>query len=444
MAASTITEHQQQLAIHGGEKAFAGAEGKAIRKHGMEEFLAMAKRFAFKPEAIARMQEMFSDEDMDGHGPVFARYWSTFPKPSSCEGFEARARELFGSPYALGVSSGTAALHAAMVAVGAGPGKEVVVPSLGFMATAVAVALTGATPVFCDVDHSLQLDPDKLEACISENTVAVAPTHHWGVVADMDPIMAIATRHKIRVIEDCAQSPGATYKGRMVGTIGDIGCFSISAYKIIGGGEAGLLLCKDQRLFERANQLAECGGLWRENRFAVPRYEGELFVGTNYRMSELEAAIDRVQLDRLEGIVSRTRTSFHRVASQLLRCREIQPQKLNDAQGLVGYQLRFFPQSYELAGELSKAIRAEGVGCGYRGKDMKPDWHRSCDMYPLADHLKAHSNVDCPVGSDLYARELSIGIAQSWTAEDCDGVAAAINKVLRAMCTVDENAAAWM
>src|SRR5699024_9697665 len=157
-----------------------------------------------------------------------------------------------------------------------------------------------------------------LEECITDKTIAVAPTHHWGGVADMEPIMAIARKHNLKVIEDCAQSPGAKYKGKYVGTIGDFGCFSISAYKIIGGGEGGLLLARDKKLFDAANQLAECGGLWREDRFALPRYEGELFVGTNYRMSELEAAVDIVQLQKLPDIVKRMHSAFTQVSSQLI------------------------------------------------------------------------------------------------------------------------------
>jgi 8-amino-3,8-dideoxy-alpha-D-manno-octulosonate transaminase len=306
-----------ELAMNGGPKSVEGFEGQAEPKIGVEEFLAIARRFGFKPEALERLAATVSDDDLTGSGPNLAKYATAFPAPASGVQFEAKARELFDSPFALGFSSGTGALHAAMIAAGASAGKEVVVPGVGFMATAAAAALCGATPVFCDVDESLQLDPGKMEACLTPDTVAVAPTHHWGMVADMDPILEIARRHNIKVVEDCAQSPGAKYKGRYVGTIGDLGCFSISAYKIIGGGEGGLLLARDERLFECASQLAECGGLWRPNRFAPARYEGELFVGTNYRMSDLEATVDLVQLGKLDAIIERTRTNYFRVTRQL-------------------------------------------------------------------------------------------------------------------------------
>jgi 8-amino-3,8-dideoxy-alpha-D-manno-octulosonate transaminase len=434
-----------ELAVNGGPKSVQAYQGQAEPKIGMEEFLAIAKRFGFKPAALERLAATVSNDDLEGNGPNFAKYWSAFPAPASGFQYEAKARELFGSPFALGMSSGTGALHAAMVAAGAEKGKEVIIPAMGFMATAAAAAITGATPVFCDVDESLQLNPTKIEACITPNTVAVAPTHHWGMVADMDPILEIARKHKLKVIEDCAQSPGAQYRGRYVGAIGDLGCFSISAYKIIGGGEGGLLLAQDERVFERASQLAECGGLWRENRFAPARYEGELFVGTNYRMSDLEATVDLVQLGKLQGIVERTRTNYLRVTEQLATFAEIVPQKVNDRDGLIGYQLRFFPQTHELSAKIVEALRAEGIGAGTRGPNAGPDWHVSSEMFPLIDTLGAVTRYDqCPVANDLYHREISVGISQWWTKNDCDAVAAGINKVLSAYCTPSDDAKVWL
>jgi len=442
----TLTQsNTADLAVNGGPKTVTGFEGIGEPKIGVEEYLALGKRFGFTPEAIERVAATISNDDLQGDGPNFGTYATSFPKPSSGSQYEAKARELFGSPYALGTSSGTGALHSAMIACGAKPGKEVIVASVGFMATAAAVALTGATPVFCDIDESMQLDPTKLEACITPNTVAVAPTHHWGQLADMDPILEIAARHGLKVIEDCAQSPGAQYKGRYVGTIGDIGCFSISAYKIIGGGEGGLLLAKDEKLFDRANQLAECGGLWRENRFSQARYDGELFIGTNYRMSELESTVDTVQLGKLEGIVTRYRNNYLRIVSQLEKFSEIVPQKVNDVEGLIGYQLRFFPQTHELSAELSKALQAEGVPAGTRGLNGRADWHVCSEMFPVTTTLGVVTRYDqCPVGPDLYRREISMGVNQWWTEADCDAVAAGLNKVFNAYCTPDENAKPWL
>ena len=437
----------KDLAINGGPKAFAGMTGKAEPKLGVEEFLSIAERFGFTPEALARIRSAVSDDDLIGGGPNLARYMCPFPLPPKGPQLEALAREKFGVKHAVGITSGTAAVHAAMVAVGAGPGREVICPAIGFMATSAAVAVTGATPVFCDVDESFQMDPAKIEPLVNERTVAVIPTHQWGGVCDMEPILAAARKHGLRVVEDCAQSPGGRYRGRCVGTLGDVGCFSISAYKIIGGGEGGLVLTDDERLFDRVRQLAECGGLWRPDRFAPPRYEGELFAGTNYRMSELEAAVDLVQLEKLDGVVARYHDVFTRVAGRLNGFGEIVPRRVTDAAGWIGYELRFYPATCELGRRIADALAAEGIDCGTRGPDGPPDWHVYYHMYPVildAAAGRRWRRGDCPVADDLYDRSVVVRLNQWYSQRDCDAVAAGINKVLSAYCTPDENARPWI
>jgi len=452
-----------KLAIDGGRKAFAAMKGAAQPKIGVEEFLSVAERFGFKPDALARLRATVSNDDLVPGAAHLARYYCALPDLVSGPKFEALAREVFGVKHALSVSSGTAALHSAFVAAGVGPGTEVIVPAVGFMATAAAVMLAGGVPVFSDVDDSLQMDPKAIELAITPRTVALAPTHHWGGVADMDPIMAIARKHSLKVIEDCAQSPGGHYKGRHVGTIGDLGCFSISCYKIIGGGEGGLVLTNDERLYERACQLAECGGLWRKDRFAPPRYDGELFVGTNYRMSELEASVDIVQLRKLSGVVERHRRVRKHVVERLKGYREIVPQRVNDVEGQVGYLLRFYPETVELGEKIVAALKAEGVSCSMRGTKAGPDWHQYSDMFPITlgapmaanglpqtdpRYIERGGKVryhrgDCPVADDLYNRNVMVHLNQWYSDEDCESVAAAINKVLSAYCTEDANAKPW-
>ena len=440
-------EGAAELAINGGPKAFEGMTGKPQPKIGVAEFMSLARRFGFSPEALARMEGAVSDDDLAGGGPNLARYATAAPAPPAGDEMEAMAREMFGVRHALTVSSGTGALHAAMIAVGAKPGREVIVPAVGFLATSAAVAMTGATPVFCDIDESFQMDPAKLSPLINERTVAVVPTHQWGGVADMTPILDVARERGIRVIEDCAQSPGGRYGGRWVGTLGDIGCFSISAYKIIGGGEGGMLLTDDDLLFDRARQLAESGGLWRPDRFAPPQSDGELFVGTNYRMSDLEAAVDVVQLGKLGDVVGRHRKVFARVTGQLRTYREITPRRVTDRDGWIGYELRFYPETFDLARRIADALVAEGIRCGHRGPDAAPDWHVYRYMYPvILDSETGQAcwkSGDCPVADDLYDRSVAVGMNQWWSDDDGDRVAAGINKVLLAYCTPDAAAAAW-
>ncbi|MCF7854696.1 MAG: DegT/DnrJ/EryC1/StrS family aminotransferase [Candidatus Pacebacteria bacterium] len=424
----------EKLAIDGGNPAFSGMAGKPEPKVGVSEFLMIAERFGFSDEAMGRLRETLSDADLGG-GPHLGRYYGS-ASPSMGDRFEALAREKFGVKHAYAVCNGTCALQAALMAVGVGPGTEIIVPATGFIATGMAGAFFGATPIYCDVDASLQMDPDKLEALITPRTAAVLPTHHWGFVSAMDPIVDSARRHNIAVIEDCAQSPGATYHGRPVGSLGDIGCFSISSYKIIGGGEGGMIVTNDDRLFDRIRQAAEAGGLWRPDRFAKPRYDGELFAGSNYRMSELESAIDVIQMQKLDGIVSRHRHIWKRIRERLSNFQEITWQSSNDPDGDIGYLMRFFPRDHALGDKIVEALQAEGIGARCRGPEAGPDWHLYRYHFPLFDTAKEHCRPECcPVAADLYERCISISLNQWWSDADCDAVAGGINKVLNAYCT---------
>lgn len=435
---------QEQLALQGGLKAVTTIEGKGQPKIGVEEFMSVAERFGLPEQTLAKIRQAI-DEEGYGDGPFLANYYSGL-KESKVEAYQRKAREIFGSTYAIGMSSGTGALHSAFVAAGVGPGKEVICPAIGFYATAAAVVMAGGVPVFCDVDESLGMDPATIEPLITEQTVALAPTHVMGSICDMKGIMEVADKHDLLVVEDCAQACGGRYDGQYIGTIGQLGCFSISAYKIVGGGEGGLLLTDDERLYDRASCLAEGGGLWRPVRFAPPRYEGELFCGTNYRMSELEAAIDVVQLGKMEQTVNRFRQVKRRVVDQLDTFTEITPQKQNDADGEVGYTLRFFPEVVELAVKLVEALKAEGIPASTRGGSDRDDWHIYRYMYPLFDlenEELSYQKGACPVADDLFERLVSVSLNQWFTENDCDNLANGINKVLNAFCTKDDSANPW-
>lgn len=206
--------------------------------------------------------------------------------------FERELAEALDARFALGVGNGTDALQIAYAAVGVGPGDEIVTPAFTFIATAEAASLLGATPVFVDIDpQTFNLDPAKLEAAITERTKAIVPVHLFGQPADMDPILAVAERHGLAVIEDCAQSIGATYKGRPTGTMGDLGCLSFYPSKNLGAyGDGGAILSEDAALFERAKMIANHG--------ARKKYHHEI-VGINSRLDGLQGAILSVKLRHL-------------------------------------------------------------------------------------------------------------------------------------------------
>jgi dTDP-4-amino-4,6-dideoxygalactose transaminase len=195
--------------------------------------------------------------------------------------------------YAIGVNSGTSALHLALLAAGIGPGHEVITVPFTFFATAATIGYAGATPVYVDIDPAtFNIDVSKIEAAITERTRAIMPVHLYGLPADMNPILDIARRHKLVVIEDAAQAVGAEYHGRRAGSIGDIACFSFYPTKNLGAaGEGGMVTTNDPVYARKIRSLRS----WGEERRYYP-----VLKGYNYRLEGIQAAILRVKLSRLE------------------------------------------------------------------------------------------------------------------------------------------------
>jgi dTDP-4-amino-4,6-dideoxygalactose transaminase len=232
--------------------------------------------------------------------------------------FEQEWAKWNGAKFAISTSSGTSALHVAVASLGIGPGDEVICPSYSFVASSFCILQAGALPVFADVDESHTLSPKAIEAEITSRTRAILVVHLYGVVADMGPILKIARKHKLFVIEDCAQCFGGIYKGRKTGTMGDAGCFSFCQSKhFTTGGEGGAVITDNEDLAWECRSFRDHGYDVKE-RLRLLELEAKLMyihrrVGFNYRMTEMQSVIGLCELARLDrwNLANRRRNGRH-------------------------------------------------------------------------------------------------------------------------------------
>src|SRR5574344_2802340 len=219
---------------------------------------------------------------------------------------EKELADFIGVNYSVGLNSGTDALHLALRALDIGKGDEVITVAFTFVATAEAIGIVGATPVFCEINSdTFDMDASSIEKLITPRTKALIPVHLYGQPCDMDTIMSIAKKHNLHVIEDCAQAIGAKYKGKMVGTFGDFGCLSFYPTKNLGGmGDGGLIMTSNEQLKDRVIALRNHGG-------AVRYHHDE--IGVNSRLDEIQAAILRIKLKHIDSwnVKRRERASIY-------------------------------------------------------------------------------------------------------------------------------------
>lgn len=241
---------------------------------------------------LKRQYNMIKEDVLQAVAGVFES--CEFGLGTQVSAFEEEFGAFCQSPYAIGVNTGTSALHLALLAAGIGPGDEVITTPWTFVATVSAIVYTGATPVLVDIDpQTYTIDPTRIEAAITPKTKAILPVHLYGQAAEMDTILSIARRNNLCVIEDAAQAHGAEYRGRRCGSMGDLGCFSFYPGKNLGAyGEGGLVTTRFPELARRVRMLRDWG--------AERKYE-HVMKGYNYRLEAVQAAILRVKLRQLES-----------------------------------------------------------------------------------------------------------------------------------------------
>lgn len=253
-----------------------------------------------KPDAVRLALPYTDDAEVQAVAAVLAS--GTLTQGPRVVSFEKAIAELVGAQHAVATTSATTALHLALAALNIAPGDEVLVPDFTFPATANVVVQQGARPVLVDIDlATFTVDVEQAERLVSPRTRAILPVHTFGLAADMEPILAMARRHGLAVIEDAACALGTSYHGQPVGALGTAGCFSFHPRKSITTGEGGMVTTNDPELADRLRLLRSHGGVRRGNRFTFEA------AGYNYRLSDILAAIGIAQLDKLDWILRRRR-----------------------------------------------------------------------------------------------------------------------------------------
>jgi len=333
--------------------------------------------------------------------------------------------------HAVACGSGTAALHVALTALGIKPGDEVITTPFSFIASANAVLLIGAIPVFVDIDPlTYTIDPDQIVNSITSKTKAIIPVHLFGCPAEMDAITDIADNYNLYIIEDIAQAHGSRYKGKMVGTFGDIGCYSFYATKNIhAGGEGGLIVTNDDELANQCKMMMAHG--------QGARYKHNL-LGFNYRMTEMSAAIALTQFERLEYFNKKRQENAKILDETLQSLKGIsapyKPDYVDHVYHL--YVAKILENSGWNRDEFITALNAEGIGTAevyplpiykqpvYENiNDPKVNWAANICIYP------DYSQTKCPVTEKLCQQLIQLPVHPSLSEEDLYDIIKALEKL---------------
>jgi dTDP-4-amino-4,6-dideoxygalactose transaminase len=341
--------------------------------------------------------------------------------------FEAAFGAWVGTPNAVGVASGTAALHAALAALGVGAGDEVLVPSHTFVATPLAVLQAGARPVFCDVADDQTLDPRAIDDLASARTRVVIAVHLYGVMCDMGRILERARARGIAVLEDAAQALGAEWQGRRAGTVGDAGCFSFSQVKhLTTAGEGGMVTAADPAVAARVRSIADLGRERGGGAAVLPHVRS----GWNYHLTEVQAAVGLAELERLDAwnLVRRQgfAKAYDHAFSQLAGVSAV---PLNTDARRNAYWL--YPLQLELE-RLTCGIERVREALAAEGIPLPPASPREARGEPVFAEAAGADPARCPTTAALRARTLALYLHPTWERRHIDLVVAAVKKVLRA------------
>lgn len=408
-----------KLALYGGEKVKKDSFGKGKRFGGSE---------------LKHLSEALDQNTLF--------YWHGTKVKEMCRKFSA----MYGVEYCVATSSGTAALHTALGVAGVTVGDEVITSPITDIGSIIGILYQNAVPVFADLDlNTYNMTAESIEKKITDKTKAIMVVHLTGNPSDMDPIMKLAKNHNIMVIEDCAQAYYAYYKDRLIGTIGDIGCFSLNDFKHISSGDGGMLLLNNEELYRKAQRFADKNYDRLDN--DPLGFRKVPYLTPNYRMSELQGAVALAQLERVESICVRHYQIGEAITTEISGINGINPPKTYEG-CKSSYWFYLFRIEEKALGinheEFVNALKAEGIPAqaGYT----------PCCVYDY-DLLKNHNAYEggsgCPFECPFYDKKIDynderctnaeailktcikINISEFYTDKDVEDISKAIIKVSR-------------
>ena len=334
--------------------------------------------------------------------------------------------QTFGSKYAQLTSSGTAALTTAMSALGIGYGDEVICPSFTFVASFEAILSVGAVPVLVDVDDTLTLSPDAVRKAITQKTKAVMPVHMCGSMADMDALVAICKEHNLILLEDACQSIGGTYKGKQLGTIGDAGTFSFDFVKTMTCGEGGVIMTNREDVYTKSDGYTDHG---HDHKGADRGADLHPFIGYNFRISELHAAVGLAQIKRLDEFLTIQKKNHTQLKNILSQLPEVSFRRIPDPEGDSCSFVSWFLPNQEITRAVVNELKAQNILAGnFYWYDN--NWHyirkwehlkNSVTLNALHPDLKTQvihqATKDFAASDAIMSRCISTAISLVWTDE---------------------------
>lgn len=293
--------------------------------------------------------------------------------------FEDKVKEITGSKYALGVSSGTAALIVALKGIGINPGDEVITTPFTFIATIEAIVACEAVPILADIDETLSLDPASVEKLITKKTKAIMPVHMFGVAADMDKFAALSKKYNIPIIEDACEVVGGTYKGRYLGTLSKCGTWSFDPNKTLTVGEGGIILTDDEAVYNKMEYYHDHGHV--HSKAHDRGADAKSGLGVNYRLSEIQGALGLITMNKMPMALGLLRATKKKILDAVADT-GITPRPMNDADGDTATHVIFMMPTAEAAKKFQAATKEAGMAAAIIAENT---WHYAKHWQALED-----------------------------------------------------------